>query len=129
MHTDEQAIRDLIETWGRATLAGDLPQLLALMADDVVFLQPGQPPMRKEDFATAFQSMLPHVRIEPKSNVREVQVEGNLAYCWNHLTVIVTPQSGGPMKRRSGFTLTILRKQPDGRWVISRDANMLTLES
>ncbi len=26
---------------------------------------------------------------------------------------------------RSGYTLTILRKEPDGRWVIFRDANLL----
>jgi len=28
--------------------------------------------------------------------------------------------------RRSGYTLTILRKEPDGRWRLARDANMLT---
>ena len=25
----------------------------------------------------------------------------------------------------SGYTLTILRKRPDGAWVIARDANLL----
>jgi hypothetical protein len=27
---------------------------------------------------------------------------------------------------RSGYTLTILQKQPDGRWLLARDANLLT---
>jgi len=28
--------------------------------------------------------------------------------------------------RRAGYTLTILRKGPDGRWRLARDANLLT---
>jgi ketosteroid isomerase-like protein len=28
--------------------------------------------------------------------------------------------------RRGGYTLTILKKQPDGRWLLARDANLLT---
>lgn len=40
MRDDKQLIRDLIATWQRATAAGDLPQLLSLMAEDVVFLLP-----------------------------------------------------------------------------------------
>jgi uncharacterized protein (TIGR02246 family) len=41
MDNDEQAIRSLIETWMRATLAGDVDRVLELMADDVVFIGPG----------------------------------------------------------------------------------------
>jgi len=41
----------------------------------------------------------------------------------------VTPlQAGAPM-RRSGNTLTVFRKPAGGGWMISRDANMLTVES
>jgi ketosteroid isomerase-like protein len=35
--------------------------------------------------------------------------------------------SGAPV-RRSGYTLTILRKERDGRWRLARDANLLTAE-
>jgi ketosteroid isomerase-like protein len=38
----------------------------------------------------------------------------------------MTPSGGGTPMRRSGYTLTILRKEPDGRWVLARDANLLT---
>jgi len=40
----------------------------------------------------------------------------------------MTPLQGGSIMRRSGYTLTILRKEPDGRWVLYRDANTLTPE-
>ncbi len=39
---DEQQIRDLIATWLRASASGDLPTILDLMAEDVVFLIAGQ---------------------------------------------------------------------------------------
>jgi ketosteroid isomerase-like protein len=31
--------------------------------------------------------------------------------------------------RRSGYTLTIMRKEADGTWRLARDANLLTQEA
>ncbi|MFL6197821.1 MAG: YybH family protein, partial [Thermoanaerobaculia bacterium] len=53
MQTDEQEIRQLVSTWMEATKAGDVDTVLSLMAEDVVFLVPGQPVMRKAGFAAA----------------------------------------------------------------------------
>jgi ketosteroid isomerase-like protein len=53
MQNDEQEIRQLVSTWMSATKAGDVEAVLLLMADDIVFLGPGQPVMRKADFALA----------------------------------------------------------------------------
>ena len=53
MQSDEQQIRQLVTTWMAATKAGDVDTVLDLMADDVVFLVPGRPPMRKGEFASA----------------------------------------------------------------------------
>jgi hypothetical protein len=50
---DEQEIRQLVSTWMAASKAGDVDKVLSLMADDVVFLLPGQPVMYKADFAAA----------------------------------------------------------------------------
>jgi uncharacterized protein (TIGR02246 family) len=92
MHPDEQAIRDLIAEWMSATAAGDPSRLLGLMDEDVVFLTPGQPPMRGRDrFVAGLKAALAQVRIEAASEVQEVQVAGDLAYCWNRLEVTVTP--------------------------------------
>lgn len=51
MNKDEQAICDLVETWLAATKKGDLATVLSLMADEVVFMVPGQEPFGKEAFA------------------------------------------------------------------------------
>jgi signal transduction histidine kinase len=49
--SDEQEIRDLVSRWMAETRAGNTPAVLELMTDDVVFLRPGHPPMRKAEFA------------------------------------------------------------------------------
>jgi uncharacterized protein (TIGR02246 family) len=130
MPSDEQAIRDLVTTWLDATAAGDLVRVLSLMTEDATFLVPGRPPMKGQAaFAAAFQAAgLVHFDIESKSEIQEIQIVGDIAWLSNHLTVTITPKHGGAPTRRSGYTLTILRKQSDGRWLLIRDANMLTAE-
>jgi uncharacterized protein (TIGR02246 family) len=126
MQNDEQSIRELVTEWQKAAAAGDLSKLLDLMAEDVVFYVAGQPPMRgREAFAAAFRAAVQQVRIESTAKIEEIHVTDNFAHLANRLTVTMTPLQGGPIIRRSGYTLTIMRKEPDERWVLYRDANML----
>jgi uncharacterized protein (TIGR02246 family) len=128
--TDEQAIRNVVALWHRATAAGEVDTVLTLMAEDVVFLVAGQPPMKgRSSFERGLRGLLAQHHIESTSNVQEIEVSGNLAYCWNILTVRVIPLSGGNSTVRTGSALSILHKQPDGSWVVVRDANMLALAS
>ena len=57
MPEDERAIRELIDAWMAASRAGDTQAVLALMADDVVFMVPGREPFGKAEFAAMSQSM------------------------------------------------------------------------
>ncbi|HZV64917.1 MAG TPA: SgcJ/EcaC family oxidoreductase [Telluria sp.] len=126
MSDDEQAIRHLIETWLSATRSGDVDTVLTLMAPDVVFLVAGQPPMQgREAFAASLRGMLATHAIESSSEIDEIAVEGKLAYCRTRLEVTVTSKHGGTPLRRKGHTLSILRKGSDGKWQLTRDANML----
>ena len=68
------------------------------------------------------------VRVEATGEVQEVSVSGVTAYCRTLLHVTATPAAGGEPRRLSGHTLSVLRKQPDGRWLLARDANLLTPE-
>jgi uncharacterized protein (TIGR02246 family) len=127
--SDEQQIRDLIATWLRVSAEGDINQILPLMAEDVVFLISGQPPMRgREAFAASFAGWQGKFSLETDCEIQEIQVRGDLAYSWTKLSVTMTPLSGGPPNRRSGHTLTVLRKSGDGAWQIFRDANLLAAE-
>ncbi len=123
MTDDERAIHELIAAWMKASEAGDTQAVLSLMTDDVVFMVPGREPFGKEAFAAA-SSAMQGLRIEGESDIRELQVLGDWAWLRSHLKVTMTPPGGQPM-RREGYTLTILRKQPDGRWLLARDANLL----
>jgi uncharacterized protein (TIGR02246 family) len=122
MQNDEQEIRELVATWMEATKAGNSAKVLSLMSDDVVFLVPGQPVMRKADFAAA-QCAQSGMKIEGESDIQEVKVLGDWAFMWSKLKVVVTPPGAKPVAR-AGYTLTILKKE-NGRWVLARDANML----
>ena len=126
MTEDERAIRQLVSTWMAASQAGDTETVLSLMADDVVFMVPGQEPFGKEKFAAAARGMR-NVRMEGTSDIRELTVLGDWAYLRNHLVVTVTPPGGQPV-RRAGYTLTILRKTPAGQWLLARDANLMTTQ-
>jgi uncharacterized protein (TIGR02246 family) len=123
---EERKIRKVIEDWMSATVAGDLEKIIPLMTEDVVFLTAGHPPMRGRDsFIATQREMLKHVCIKPESDIQEIRAEGNLGYCWNHLTVNIVPVNGGAPMKRTGFTLTVLRKNEAGRWQVWRDANLL----
>ena len=126
MQSDEHEIRQLVSTWMAATKTGDVEKILSLMSDDVVFLVPGRPPMRKEEFATAARAQAGGAapQFDGTSEIQEVKVLGDWAFMWTKLTVVVTPPGGGKQMTRAGHTLSILKKQ-DGRWVIARDANLL----
>ena len=120
---DEEAIRELVDTWMAASKAGDLTTLLGLMAEDVVFMVVGQEPFGKKVFAENFAKMK-GVRLDPRSDIKEIKVIGDWAWMRNHLAVTFTPPGNQPTTH-SGYVLTILNKTPGGKWVIARDANLL----
>ena len=127
MTNDERAIRELVDTWLAASKAGDLATVLSLMTDDVIFTVPGRKPFGKEAFEAAWEGMK-NVRIEGHSDIEEIKVLGDWAYLRNYIEMTMIPHNGGKPVHRTGYTLTILRKEGDGRWRIARDANLLTTQ-
>lgn len=124
MSPDERAIRDLVDNWMKASRAGDIATVLSLMSDDVIFMVPGREPFGKQTFAANSRGM-DGVRLEGTSDIRELKVFGDWAYLRNYIEISITPP-GGETMRRSGYTLTVLRKEPDGTWLLARDANLVS---
>lgn len=124
MTDDERAIRELVETWMTATRAGDLQTVLGLMADDMIFMVPGREPFGKAEFAGDSEAMR-DLAFEGRADVLEVQVAGGWAWIRNHIDVSITLPGGAEPMRRSGYTLGILRREPDGKWRLVRDANLV----
>ena len=128
MTTDEQAIRDWLDKWLRASAIGDSSIMLTLLADDVVFLVPGQPPIGKKEFKAAWEGPMNGAKVESKADIEECIVTGDVACTRTRLAVAITT-SDGAVSRARGYTLSLFRKQPDGRWLLARDANLLTPEN
>jgi uncharacterized protein (TIGR02246 family) len=127
MTDDEHAIREGVATWLDASKRGDTATVLSLMTDDVVFLVPGQKPFGKEAFAAASKAQ-GGMQIEGHSTIEELGVLGDWAHLRTHLSMTITMPGRDPV-RRSGYTLTIMRKEADGTWRLARDANLLTQEA
>jgi uncharacterized protein (TIGR02246 family) len=130
MAADERAVRELHTTWIDAVNAGDLERLLTLITDDVVFLNPGQAPFGRDGFAANFTGAKQRIRFHCISELEEVVVIGEVAYTRSRDALSVTQRSGGEATQLAGYRITVYREQPDGRWLLARDAHTLsTVES
>jgi uncharacterized protein (TIGR02246 family) len=127
MPNDENAIRNLVDAWLVASKKGDLATVRDLMADDVLFMVPGKEPFGKEAF-TASTSAMRGALVEGTSDIQEIKVHGDWGWMRNHLKVTIRQPDGNRVVH-SGYTLTVLQKKADGKWVIARDANLLTPQS
>jgi uncharacterized protein (TIGR02246 family) len=129
MGSDEQAIGEVHATWIDAVNAGDLARLVALMANDVVFLVPGRAPVGRDGFPAGFSAAHEQSRIHCVSELDDVVVVGEVAYTLCRDSLSVTPRAGGEATELTGNRITVYRKQPDGRWLLARDANTLSRKS
>src|SRR4051812_12975208 len=130
MRSDEQEIRVVHSTWIDAVNAGDLVRLLTLVTDDVVFINPGQAPFGRQGFSSAFSDAKKRtqnqVRIDCSSELEEVVVVGEVAYTRSRDALSVIRRASGEEKQFTGYRITVYRKQPDGRWLLARDAHTLS---
>jgi uncharacterized protein (TIGR02246 family) len=126
MGSDERAIREVHSTWIDAVNAGDLARLLVMTTDDVVFLNPGEEGLGRDGFSTKFSAAHQQLRICCVSELMDVVVVGEVAYTLSRDSLSVSSRGGGEESRLAGDRMTIYRKQPDGRWLLARDANVLS---
>src|SRR5215472_17043229 len=126
MPSDEHTIRTVHSAWIDAVNAGDLARLLTLVAEDVVFLTPGQAPVGREGFSSNFMAAHQQMRICCTSELEEGVVVGEVAYTRSRDTLSVTPRAGGKEAQFAGHRMTVYRKQRDGRWLLSRDIHTLS---
>lgn len=126
MSTDASNIQTLIQNWHDATAQGDVDAVLALMSEDVEFFVAGKKPMKGRDaFAAGLRGLLKTHRIVSSGDVQEVQVSGDLAFAVSLLTVRIIATDSGEESMRSGYALSVFRRQSDGGWLLVRDANLL----
>ena len=123
--SDEQAIRDVIARWLAASTAGDYAALEPLMAPDVVFLTAGNEPFGREQFREGFIHVVSTMQLEGTSEIREIEILGDVAYVWSYVSVRLTPTSGDVHAERKGHVMSLYRRDPSNGWLLWRDANLM----
>lgn len=125
MRPDERSIREVHSAWIDAVNENDLGCLLRLMADDVVFLNPGREPLGRDGFPAGFSAAHQAARIQCISELVDVVVVGEVAYTLSRDSLCVAPRAAGEATYLAGHRIAIYRKQSDGRWLLARDAHTL----
>ena len=131
---DREAIEKLHDTEIKAHMAVDIPALESLWTDDVVNMPPNHEPIvgraANNEYLEAATKGLANVEILAYDETwQEVQQEGDLAYVYGTIVGRSRPMAGGNEVETRYNMVRILRRQPDGAWLISRaiwnDANPL----
>ena len=125
MESAQHEIREVHSAWIAAVNAGDLERLLTMVTDDLVLLNPGGEPLGREGFAAKFSGAHEQLRLHCTSELEEVVVAGEIAYTRCRDALSATPRAGGDAMQLAGYRITIYCKQPDGRWLLARDAHTL----
>jgi uncharacterized protein (TIGR02246 family) len=117
---DLKKIDDITQIAMNAALAKDFATWAALFLEDAVVNPPNEPAVKGRAAIRAWLEKFPPIS-EFKLNNEKVEGREDLAYVLGTYTMTITPQGApGPVKD-SGKFVTVVRRQPDGRWLCAVD--------
>ena len=120
--TDANAIRLMYPAFVAAKLARDVERELSFVTDDAVYTPPGIPDVAGKAALRVWWTSreavdsLEAFELDPG----EIVVAGDLAYSRGTSTSRFRNRRTGQISNQVVRHLDILRRQPDGRWLISR---------
>ncbi len=120
---DIKAVRKVLEDYSEFNLAGDAESWAALHAPDVVKLRQGKPPLTSWDelYEGKLKTVAARKVVSYDLEIKEIEIIGNRAYTWGVYDVELELIKSGDTVMAEGKFLTLYRKEPDGRWVITHD--------
>jgi uncharacterized protein (TIGR02246 family) len=123
--TDREAIEELRRRDVAASKAQDADQLAALWTDDCIALPPGLPPARgKAVIRAQLERMLEYQRkmeiLEYEEVFEELEILGDTAIEWGFIRGAERPRAGGEVQRSQVKVMRVLKRQPDGSWLVHR---------
>lgn len=123
---ENSAILALFERWYRAMEDGSVAELLSLVTHDVIVKAPGSPPILGiRALEQALTGFLEEHSEKVGYEVAEVEVSGELAFARISERTRIRSRAGSDVSTVNGVHLTILKRQPDGEWLIARDVSSL----
>ena len=118
----------MVDQWLNAFNAGDASALSSLYADDAVGMGPEGPHnFGRDAMREVFVGLFEESSHTETATVEEVEVLGDMAFVWGTWRDLATPIAGGDVEEADGDWLWILRRQPNGRWLIARHISNRTL--
>lgn len=122
VEADIAAINELWTQYASAVTTGDLHLWISLWIDDGIQMAPDAPAViGKEQIRAKYESIFPQFISKMAITSKETTVAGDWAYARGTYTLSNTPKAGGETIYIDGKYLTILKRQVDGSWKISRD--------
>ena len=117
------AAHQVHEAYVAAINSNDLPTLLDMLTDDVVFLSAHEPVMvGKAAVRPWLEGYLKAYRTHWDKPVQEFVVNGDWAFERYSYTSSDTPIAGGDRVTDTGWGLVIYHHDADGKWRVARDA-------
>jgi len=117
---DVRKIDEATQTAVKAALAKDFATWAALFLDDAVVNPPNEPAIKGRAAIRAWLEKFPPIT-EFKLNNLKVDGRQDLAYVLGTYTMTITPPGAPGSVKDSGKFVTVLRRQPDGRWLAAVD--------
>jgi uncharacterized protein (TIGR02246 family) len=126
-----RAIRHTHREWMRAERERDLHTILCAVTDDVVLLRPrAAPVLGRQALEDMYRTLFAHYAMNRVATIRELRVEGDLAWLWGDEDVALTPIADTHPIRMAGNSLSIMRRAADGVWRWARIiSNVLPVSS
>jgi uncharacterized protein (TIGR02246 family) len=122
---DTTSINDVRSKYQAAFNSGDAAGMAALFADNAVSLPDHHVALEgraaiQQDFQDQFAQVTGNMQIMPV----DTEINGETAYERGTYTMTITPKAtgGAPMKE-TGKYIVILKKQPNGSWLLQNDIN------
>ena len=118
---DRRAVAEVSALFQAAENAGDVDQMRALFADDLVMMGPNAPSVMGADRVTAGMSAF-HAAFEVQVEYQnqEIEVFGDWAFDRGTYRFTLTPKAGGTPIHETGKYLWLYRRQADGSWKQAR---------
>ena len=117
---DVAAIEASFESLAQAVRAGDGAGAAALYTQDAVFMPPNEPAVQGRVAIEAWTGASPPVT-EFSLPIAEIDGRGDLAFVRGTLSITIMPEGAPEPIQDTGKYLVILRRQPDGAWLIAVD--------
>lgn len=117
---DEDALNALVADFMVALNTGDADGMAALYAANGRRMQPDGPPIVgreaiRQNISQAFEAS----DLEVQLQVEETRFSGELAYVQGTFALGVVPKDGSPRTDSLGHWMRLMRREPDGRWLVA----------